>query len=168
MQLMEQRAPGVLCEFRKGNFTVKRTSKKFLAVSPDMALEQTINRDVKCQGGLIGKSSSEGAREKWFMTSHIKASVSATLHDMISLSGSTYGNNDLHHTDNAYDQQKSIEWPAKLTQYFHQQQWNPFIVGGTEGQLLRTFAVSSLERVFPVTENCGVHLSEVCDREAYP
>ena len=75
-----------------------------------MALEKTIKREVKCQGGQIGKSSSEGAHEKLCMTSHIK--VSATRQIMISLLGSTYGNDDAHHTDNAYDQQKSVEWPA--------------------------------------------------------
>ena len=109
MKGLEKRAPAVHSEFANGNFTVKRSAKKFSAVSADMALEQSINRDVKCQGGLIGKSSTDSARNKWFYTSHVKAMVSASLHDMIDLSGSAYGESDTHHTDNNYDQQKSVE-----------------------------------------------------------
>ena len=66
MKRLEKRAPDVHSEFEHGNFTVKRSAKKFSAVSADMTLEQSVNRDVKCQGGLIGKSSTDSPRNNGF------------------------------------------------------------------------------------------------------
>ena len=39
----------------------------------DQVLEQTINKDSKGAGGLIGISRDENARTKWFLTSHVRA-----------------------------------------------------------------------------------------------
>ena len=170
MKGLEKRAPAVHSEFANGNFTVKRSAKKFSAVSADMALEQSINRDVKCQGRLIGKSSTDSARNKWFYTSHVKATVSASLHDMIDLSGSAYGESDTHHTDNNYDQQKSVEWPEKLKNYMRQQEWNPFIVTGDCEQLTntitgRTLSTEDTEKVLSsLAAATDLHLKFVNER----
>ena len=39
----------------------------------DQVLEQTINKDSKGAGGLIGISRDENARTKWFLASHVRA-----------------------------------------------------------------------------------------------
>jgi len=44
-------------------------------MAPDQVLEQTLNRDSKTSGGIIGISNHEEARTKWFLTSHIRAQL---------------------------------------------------------------------------------------------
>lgn len=49
------------------------------SVSPDMALEQSLNRDVKCVGELIGVSNEDNGRNNCSLTAHIKGDVAAEL-----------------------------------------------------------------------------------------
>ena len=59
--------------FRDGNFSVKRSNGKFNKVPSDQCIEQTINREQKCHGGIKGYSTSEGTVQRWVLTSHILA-----------------------------------------------------------------------------------------------
>ena len=71
MRPLPQTAPAVLNEFVKGNHPVKLTSNsKFNQVWTDMGIEQTINRESKTQGGIIGFSQKEGAVDRWYLTAH--------------------------------------------------------------------------------------------------
>jgi hypothetical protein len=47
-----------------------------------MALEQSINADSKSIGGIIGISQNPGALDRWFFTSHARASVTTAVKDM--------------------------------------------------------------------------------------
>lgn len=38
-----------------------------------MALEQTINRDSKTKGGIVGVSGTQSTRDKWFLSAHMMA-----------------------------------------------------------------------------------------------
>ena len=42
-----------------------------------MALEQTINLNSKTRGGIIGITQKESALERWFLTSHERASITS-------------------------------------------------------------------------------------------
>ena len=53
--------------------------KPFSQVWTDMALEQTINADSKSKAGIIGISQNPGALDRWFLTSHERASVITAL-----------------------------------------------------------------------------------------
>ena len=66
MQLPEKH-PELYEAFLKGYHTVSRNKKpsKFNGVSTDMALEQSMNRDTKTKGGIIGFSQDYTAMEKW-------------------------------------------------------------------------------------------------------
>ena len=59
--------------FAEGQFSISRTGKTFSGMPADQVLEQTINKDSKGAGGLIGISRDENARTKWFLTSHVRA-----------------------------------------------------------------------------------------------
>ena len=65
-----------------GNHAVSRSGKPFAQVWTDMALEQSINADSKSRGGIIGISQNPGALDRWFLTSHERASVTTALKDM--------------------------------------------------------------------------------------
>ena len=47
-----------------------------------MALAQAINADSKAQGAIIGITKSPAALEKWFLTCHKRALITAALKDM--------------------------------------------------------------------------------------
>lgn len=65
-----------------GKFVVTPTGNNFSSVSTDQALEQSLNRDSKTAGGLIGSSNIEQSRSKWFLTSHLRARMLSTVHEM--------------------------------------------------------------------------------------
>ena len=56
-------------QMMEGGFVVRRSASRiFNCVPTDQALEQTINREAKSQGGVIGFT---GALLRWLMTRHI-------------------------------------------------------------------------------------------------
>lgn len=56
-----------------GGFVVRRSLKRFNGVASDQALEQTINREGKIQGGVIGFTLRKGALTRWMVTRHVTA-----------------------------------------------------------------------------------------------
>ena len=52
--------PKMYAEFQEGNFAVKRTSGSFNMFPPDQVFEQTINKEQKGPGGIIGYTTSTG------------------------------------------------------------------------------------------------------------
>lgn len=50
-------------EFAEGNQSISRSGQPFSQVSTDMALEQSINADLKSSGGVIGISQSPSAHK---------------------------------------------------------------------------------------------------------
>ena len=67
--------PKVYEEFASGNFSISRTGQPFSQVATDMALEQSINANSKSKGGRVGISPSPAALERWFLTTHERASA---------------------------------------------------------------------------------------------
>lgn len=82
MRQLATKHPEVHQEFVNGKHAVSRCSKPFAQVWTDMALEQSINVDSKSRGGIIGISQNPGALDRWFLTSHERASVTTALKDM--------------------------------------------------------------------------------------
>ena len=57
-----------------GGFVVRRSERhRFNAVGTDQALEQTINKEGKGQGGIIGLTLKKGALTRWLVTRHTTA-----------------------------------------------------------------------------------------------
>ena len=52
---------------------------------PDQVIEQTINKDQKGPGGIIGISTSQGTMQRWVMSSHITATLIADLRKSLNL-----------------------------------------------------------------------------------
>ena len=50
-----------------------RTNGNFYLLPPDEVIEQTINKEQKGRGDIIGISTSIGSVQKWVLSSHVKA-----------------------------------------------------------------------------------------------
>ena len=85
MKSLAQTAPEVYDEFVAGNHLIKRAAGSFNQVWTDLALEQSINRDSKTKGGLIGSTRSDLTMNKWLLTSHFRADIVATTKKMCSI-----------------------------------------------------------------------------------
>ncbi|CAG9762726.1 unnamed protein product [Ceutorhynchus assimilis] len=85
MENLKLKKPKMYQYLKNGNFVVRRTdTKKFNCVASDMALEQTINRDCKSSGGVVGFTRSEPTLVRWLITRHLMGEYSSKVHDLIS------------------------------------------------------------------------------------
>ena len=55
------------------------SESSFNSVSPDMALEQTVNRDSKIKRGIVGVTGMEGTEVRWALTAHMMAVATTSL-----------------------------------------------------------------------------------------
>ena len=62
-------------EFMNGNHPIKRAAGSFNQVWTDLALEQSINRDSKVKGGIIGFTQQKDAVNRWYLTAHTRAHI---------------------------------------------------------------------------------------------
>lgn len=85
MHELQETHPAVYQEFMEGNHAISRSGHPFAQVWTDMALEQSINLDSKTIGGIIGISQKPGALERWFLTSHERATITTALKEMCGL-----------------------------------------------------------------------------------
>ena len=67
--------PAIYHKIIKDHFSVKRARGNFNKLPPDQVIEQTINKEQKGSGGIIGISTSDGAIEKWILSSYIIAGL---------------------------------------------------------------------------------------------
>ena len=72
-------------EFPRGEVCVQHSNWAFRQISVDQAIEQTINRDSKTKGGIIGFSQKPGAVQKWIASAHRRAEISPNCLDMAGL-----------------------------------------------------------------------------------
>ena len=77
MKHLEQKHPESYQHLCQGGFVVRRTGHyNFNAVSTDQALEQTINKEGKSEGGIIGLTLRKDALTRWLVTRHMTAEFS--------------------------------------------------------------------------------------------
>ena len=72
-QKLNETHPSILDQFQRGNFAIKRTNGSFNMLPPDQVIEQTINKEQKGPGGIIGMATSIGCVQRWVFSSHVIA-----------------------------------------------------------------------------------------------
>ena len=73
---LQKTHPEVYNDFRKGCFSLKRTSKSFLRLPIDLTLEQTINADAACQRtGVVALTNSISARQRWAQSHSLRVTI---------------------------------------------------------------------------------------------
>lgn len=74
----------------------------------------------------------ENTRNRWFLTSHVKATIAAEVELMTQKKNHDERQSDhSHHTDNSSDQKQSKEWPTTLCNFFTTNNINPFVASET-------------------------------------
>ena len=82
MSALAQTHPTAAQELKGGEFGVQRNPKVQHQIPMDMTIEQTINRDTKTHGGIIGFSRSSRAVQKWIATAHQRAEMTRNCRQM--------------------------------------------------------------------------------------
>ena len=72
-QKLSETHPSTLDQFQRGNFAIKRTNGSFNMLPPDQVIKQTINKEQKGPGGIIGMTTSVGCIQRWVFSSHVIA-----------------------------------------------------------------------------------------------
>lgn len=89
MQRLPEVAPRIhkeLTENKVHAVSTSSTASSFNSVSPDMALEQTMNRDSKTKGGIVGVSGMQETRDKWALSAHMMAAATTAVKLMSGIS----------------------------------------------------------------------------------
>ena len=73
----------MLEEFQQENFSVRRVPGKFNRLPADQVIKQTVNRDQKGSGGIIGFSTIERTVQRWILTSHIAVRMISQMDDSL-------------------------------------------------------------------------------------
>ena len=84
-QKLCEKHPTIYEEFKNGHFTTKRSNGKFNRLPPDQVIEQTINRDQKVPGSIIGISTSTGSVQRWVLSSHDTSTLTADFRESLKL-----------------------------------------------------------------------------------
>lgn len=85
MEQLHLSAPAVYAEFSNGKHAVSRSMSKFNRVWTDMALEQSLNCQVKSTAGIVGFSTNYSARNRWIVTAHVRAQATENILHMAGL-----------------------------------------------------------------------------------
>ena len=84
MRGLENNVPEMFAHMQKGGFVVRRSDNNFNSVPTDQALEQSINREAKSKGGVIGYTLRKGALLRWFLTRHATGEYAERFNDICS------------------------------------------------------------------------------------
>ena len=85
MQKLPETHPQIHQQFEAGHFSVRRKGGRFNKIPSDQVIEQTINREQKCAGRIIGFSTSEGTVQPWSLTSHVAAKCQSRLEESLGM-----------------------------------------------------------------------------------
>ena len=67
-------------------FAVQRSHNVFPQVPVDMAIKQSINRDTKSKGEVIGSGLRCGNVQRWIATAHDRAAITAACYSLAGIS----------------------------------------------------------------------------------
>ena len=106
MTLLPQTHPYANTLLENGQFAVQRSPHgAFAQVPVDQTIEQTMNRDSKTKGVIVGISLNRGAVQRWILTAHDRAKTLQTCREIAGL----YDADGKHHKDSSAPHMKKDE-----------------------------------------------------------
>ncbi|KAG8176012.1 hypothetical protein JTE90_007009 [Oedothorax gibbosus] len=97
MRCLEEKHPEVYHKFKAGNFVVRQTKRPFTAVSPDLKLEQTIQRSQKSSNGIIGQTRQQMYVTEYELVYHEVLGISNRFREILGADSSGYSEVIVHH-----------------------------------------------------------------------
>lgn len=133
MKALEQNHPDSYRHLCQGGFVVRRSADhRFNCVATDQALEQTVNRDGKSKGGVIGLTLRKGALTRWLKTRHVTAEY---VESFTTLCNTKTRTNSSHPELAKSRLMKDEEDVSKIVEYLSQCQ-NPFDLDSVPAELM--------------------------------
>ena len=83
MKHLPESHPEAHTKMLQSEFAVQRSCRGFTQTAVDQALVQTLNKETKSKGGIIGFSLNKGAIQRWVLTAHERAAMCCNLKKMI-------------------------------------------------------------------------------------
>ena len=71
------------------SFSVQRSRTAFSNVAVDQSIKQTLNRDTKTKGGIVGFSRNPAAVKKWMVNDHHRADITRQVKNMAGMNEPT-------------------------------------------------------------------------------
>ena len=120
-------------EFKQGNFSVQRSAGRFNKVPSDQVIEQTINKDQKGSGGIIGYCTSEGTVQRWIITSHVSTRLLGDMENSLGIRASVSLTKDLGKSRKEFDEKNTESCYELLKSWTPQFDSNLLISGLSSG-----------------------------------
>ena len=80
-----QDLPNVYFQFMDVNFYIRRKPGKFNMIASDQCIEQTINREQKCRGGITGFTTSVCTVERRVLISHVTSKALSKIRENLGI-----------------------------------------------------------------------------------
>ncbi|KAL8601861.1 hypothetical protein ACOMHN_020596 [Nucella lapillus] len=123
LDALETQQPDAYKQRQSGAFVVRRSPKRqFNCVPTDQALEQTVNREAKSQGGIIGFTLRKGALLRWLITRHVTGSYAEAMKMMCT----TASRPDIHEELGSSRMKRDASDVGKIIDALVGQYQNPF------------------------------------------
>ena len=101
---LNEKHPAIYQAFAQGDFCTKRTIGNFNLLPPNQVIEQTINKEQKGPGGIIGISTSIGSVQRWVLSSHTFATLISDFKHSIDLENPNAKPKDISEKRRVYDE----------------------------------------------------------------
>ncbi|XP_056138321.1 uncharacterized protein tdrd12 [Lampris incognitus] len=125
MKALEKSQPESYRFLREGGFVVRRSdNRNFNCVATDQALEQTINREGKSQGGIVGFTLRKGALKRWLITRHVTSEYRNAMIELCD--GDTHTGTPKSHKEHGAARMDRDEREIAQIMEFVQDRQNPF------------------------------------------
>ena len=133
MKALEHEQPEAYKFMQQGGFVVRRSEdRNFNCVATDQALEQTINREGKSQGGVVGFTLRKGALTRWLMTRHVTTAYVDAMKDLCNADAKSLKAHQEHGTSRMDRDERDIQ---KIIEAVEQKQ-NPFDLDSVPEELI--------------------------------
>ena len=95
MHKLPDECPEIYSKLMEGKFIVKTTNGPFNSVSPEMKLEQTIDRSQKISGSIVGQTKKDSYVSEWELAYHEILAISNCYSNLTK--SNTRTGPDIHH-----------------------------------------------------------------------
>ncbi|KAG1676656.1 hypothetical protein GQR58_014151 [Nymphon striatum] len=158
MKELETKDPNMFNHMKSGGFVVKRAEDKmFNCVPTDQALEQTINREAKTQGGIIGFTSRKGALLRWLLTRYVTGEYSEAFKDICVKHGFSLFHDELGNARMQQDRKDA----TNIKEFIQSQCQNPFDLDNIPSTLVN---ITTGQVATPEVEKSLIGATEKCQK----